>query len=185
MKSIDQLHIIYPNDWKPVSSKMKLRGGNEHVWEKLPFVLWWAPGTDSRLEGFVTCCEGRMKCFRSCYLASAGCDCGSVPSRWGRLAFLPSVCMTSPCGEVTTRFPTVLKHDAGMLTAVQRHCCHTNRLNWVFLNHSAGCSSMLTLARTRDHHTGPCRLQCTSAASCLSTSCCTVGGRELRHSKTQ
>lgn len=31
MKPIDQFHIIYPNDRKPVSSKMKLRAGNEHV----------------------------------------------------------------------------------------------------------------------------------------------------------
>lgn len=116
MKSIDQFHIIYPNDWKPASSKMKLRAGNEHVCKN--YHLYCDERPVLTVDWRDLCCEGRVKCFRFCYLASAGCDCNSVLSRRRRVGFL--VCMTSPCGEVTTLFTTVLKHDAGMLTAVQR-----------------------------------------------------------------
>lgn len=82
-------------DWKRNYAGACARNERVPV-RKVPFVLWLMSNIDSRLEGLVTCCGGRMKRFRFYYLASVRCDCSSVLSHWRRMGFLLSVYMRLP-----------------------------------------------------------------------------------------
>lgn len=82
-------------DWKP--NYAGVCAINEHVpARKAPFVLWLMANIDRRMEGLRAWCGGRMKHFRSYYLASARRDCSSVLWHWRRMGFLPSADVRPP-----------------------------------------------------------------------------------------